>query len=156
MAIKKNFEEMHALLSSNQDRLVSDIMAEMLELMESKVRDCNHFEDEHGLWIFCYYHKEWELTKQVEYGSKINTKTGLNTMCKVGVNQWTRQQREYRDAKGDLPMKVVKGIIDPSELEEEMMILERNKSKILPLADHHYELAHKIVEKMIEEETTEE
>lgn len=141
MTIKKSFVEIHNILSSNQDKLVSDILDELMPIFESKQRDKNHKTDEHGLWIFCYYHKEWELVKQVEYGKKANTSTGLNSMCKVGTNQWTKQQREFKKARADLLDLVATGELAIEDINEEIAKLEEEKDRIVPLSEYHHELA---------------
>lgn len=134
MSIKKPFVEIHKILVDNSDKNVSEIMSLLVPLMEAQVRDKNHKIDEDGnLWIFCYYHKEWELVGEVEYGSKKNTATGYNTMCKIGVNQWTKQQREFKKAKAELLDAVMNGDVDPSELNDKIAELEEEKDKIIPL-----------------------
>lgn len=139
--IKKSFVEVFEILNSNQNKKVKDVLELLLPLMESQQRDKNHFTDEHGLWVFCYYHKEWELTTQVEYGQKVNTATGLNSMCKVGTNQWTRQQREFKKAKADMLDKVAKGEISPNEIDSEIAKLEEEKNRIVPLLESHWDEA---------------
>lgn len=139
--IKKVYAEVFEILNSNQNKKVKDVMADLLEVMEAQQRDKNHREDEHGLWIFCYYHKEWELTSQVEYGRKANTATGLNSMCKVGTNQWTKQQREFKKFKSELLDKVASGEISPDQIEIEIQRLEEEKDRIVPLWESHWEEA---------------
>ena len=141
MSIKKPFVEIHSILKQNEGKKVKDLMPQLLEIMTSQQRDKNHREDEHGLWIFCYYHKEWELTDQVEYGSKVNTATGLNTMCKVGVNQWTKQQREFKDAKASLLTQVANGTISVDEINDKLEELEEDRKRIKPLLESHWEMA---------------
>lgn len=154
--IKKNFTMIHSILLNNQDKKVSDIMDLLTSEMESKVRDKNHFEDEHGFWIFCYYHKEWELVSQVEYGSKASSTTGYNTMCKVGVNCWTKQQRDFKTNKSNLLERVMldaddENHLDPTMLREEIAKLEVAKDKIVPLSEFYYDEANEINDDMIEE-----
>ena len=139
--IKKVYSEIYAILSANENRKVSSIMDQLLPLMESQQRDKNHYTDEHGLWIYCYYHKEWELTKQVEYGSKANTATGLNSMCKVGTNQWTKQQREFKQAKANLLELVANGELAVNDIDSKIKELEDAKDRIVSLKDHHHEEA---------------
>lgn len=141
--IKKPFVEIHSLLKQNQGKKIKDLMPQLLEIMTSQQRDKNHREDEHGLWIFCYYHKEWELTSQVEYGSKVNTATGLNTMCKVGVNQWTKQQREFKQKRADLLTLVADGKLDPADINSKIEELDEERKSIKPLIEHHWEEALK-------------
>jgi hypothetical protein len=136
--IKKVYSEVFEILNSNQNKKVKDIMTDLLVVMESQQRDKNHYEDEHGLWIFCYYHKEWELTSQVEYGKKVNTATGLNSMCKVGTNQWTKQQRDYKKTKSDLLEKVQSGELAVTDIESEIAKLEEEKNRIVPLWESHW------------------
>ena len=135
MSIKKSFVEIHDLLSSNEDVLVSDIMPQLLEIMTSKQRDTNHRTNENDeLEVFCYYHKQWENTTKVEYGKKANTATGLNSMCKIGTNQWTKQQREFKKFKSELLDKVVSGELASEDLQDEIAKLEEEKDRIIPLA----------------------
>ena len=136
--IKKGFVEIYNILVKNEDVLVSDIMSQLVPIMESQQRDKNHFEDEHGLWIFCYYHKVWELTSQVEYGKKVNTATGLNSMCKVGTNQWTKQQRDFKASKSDLLEQVANETLNVEDIKAKIEELEEVKDTIVSLQDHHH------------------
>ena len=140
-SVKKNFEEIYALLRANGNLKVKDLMPELLELMSSKQRDKNHKTDEHGLWIFCYYHKEWELTSQVEYGAKAGSATGFNSMCKVGVNTWTRQQREFKTDKANLLEEMIVGNLEASDLHSRVEELETIKKAVTPLIEYHEALA---------------
>jgi hypothetical protein len=141
--IKKGFTEVHALLEANQGKKVSAIMDQLLELMEGKSREKSHYTDDAGLWVFCYYHKEWELTSQVEYGSKVGTATSLNSMCKVGTNQWTKQQREFKKAKSDLLNMVAVGELAIEDIQAKIDELEELRGRIVPLKDFHHEEALK-------------
>ena len=136
--IKKGFVEIYNILVNNEDVLVSEILDQLVPIMESQQRDKNHFEDEHGLWIFCYYHKVWELTSQVEYGKKVNTATGLNSMCKVGTNQWTKQQRDFKASKSDLLEQVANETLNVEDIKAKIEELEEVKDTIIPLIDHHH------------------
>jgi hypothetical protein len=134
--IKKMFVEVHEILSSNQDKKVSEVLDQLMPLFESKQRDKNHRTNENGeLEIFCYYHKQWENTEEVEYGKKANTATGLNSMCKIGTNQWTKQQREFKKAKADLLELVADGSVSAEEIPARIEELEAEKDKIKPLSE---------------------
>jgi hypothetical protein len=139
--IKKGYTELYNVLIANEDKKVSEILEQLIPIMESQQRDKNHFEDEHGLWVFCYYHKEWELTSQVEYGKKANTATGLNSMCKVGTNQWTKQQREFKKAKADLLNQVASGELAIEDINDKIEELEEVRTSIKPLFESHFEEA---------------
>lgn len=139
--IKKGFVEVYDILVENKDKKVSTIMDKLIAIMVSKQRDKNHFEDENGLSIFCYYHKTWELTAQVQYGKKANTSTGLNSMCKVGTNQWTKQQREFKKSKADLLILVASGDLAIKNINGKIEELEIEKDSIITLCDHHHDEA---------------
>ena len=132
--IKKPFVEIHKILINNLNKNVNEIMDLLEPIMEAQVRDKCHRTNENGdLEIFCWYHKEWEVVGEVEYGSKKNTSTGYNTMCKIGVNQWTKQQREFKKAKNELLDQVMEGTIEPNELNGLIEELEEERDKIVPL-----------------------
>ncbi len=141
--IKKGFVEVHSILVENEDKKVSEIMDLLMPIFVSKQRDKNHFTNEHGLWVFCYYHKTWELVSQVEYGSKVNTSTGLNSMCKVGTNQWTKQQREFKRDRSALLDLVLSGDLAVEDIKEKTNELEDIKDSIVTLFDHHFDEALK-------------
>jgi len=136
--IKKGYLEVYDILVKNEDKKISSIMNQLIPIMESQQRDKNHFENRYGLWVFCYYHKEWELTTQVEYGRKVNTATGLNSMCKVGTNQWTKQQREFKRDKANLLEQVAEGNLAIEDINDKIAELEETKYRIVSLTDHHF------------------
>jgi len=140
--LKVNFESIYSVLEANQDKKVKDIMNLLIPLMVSKQRDSNSRTNDDGeLEIFCYYHKEWELTTQVEYGAKSGSKTGLNSMCKVGVNAWTKQQRDFKTNKAELLQKVIDEDLSVEDLKDEILKLEDIKDSVIPLIDYHHDLA---------------
>lgn len=132
--IKKAYVAIHELLEANQNKKVESLMPQLLELMESKQRDINHKTEDGKLYIFCYYHKEWECVEDVEYGTKSSTPTGLNTMCKIGVNQWTKQQREFSKAKSDILTKLMNQEISVEDSQELMVEAETMRTSIVPLS----------------------
>lgn len=145
MSIKKPYQELHSFLVANKNKKVSTILEELEAMMVSKTRETTSLYDEnHDLVaIFCYYHKVWELVKDttdrgndVDYGSKANSKTGLNTMCKKGVSRWTKQQKDLKNINGDILEQVMNGEIQPgaaqtikhtAELETREIIQEENQ-----------------------------
>lgn len=135
MSIKKVFNELNQLLSSNQDVLVKDLMPKLLELMSAKTSSNGpaSYRDSDGkvVAIYCYYHKVWELVEDHEYGAKAGTNTGLNTMCKVGVNAWTKQQREFKKAQSELLTKLASGELAIEQLSEAQVELETKKNAIV-------------------------
>lgn len=133
--VKKNFESIYQLLLDNQNKKVSAILPQLVELMEPKVAAKTHKVDEEGnvTHVFCYYHKEWEAVSEVPYGKKASTTTGLNTMCKEGVSNWTKQQRELKVTKEDILTKVASGEIQPQDLPELLTQAEEHAKRIIPL-----------------------
>jgi hypothetical protein len=87
--------------------------------------------------VYCYYHKRWELVSVADYGSKQNTATGLNTMCKEGVSSWTKQQRAYKKVRETALMQLAEGAIDKAEYEALMDQAEINRKAIEVRDDEH-------------------
>lgn len=137
MSIKKVFNELNTLLAANQDKLVSELMPQLIELMSSKNASGSNgptsYKDENGkvIAVFCYYHKKWELVADHEYGAKAGTTTGLNSMCKLGVNQWTKQQREFKKAQSALLTRLASGELEVSQLSEAQAELNVAKDSIV-------------------------
>jgi hypothetical protein len=141
--IKTQYQEIFALLEENSNKKVSTILPQLVELMSRKCNNSgqvNTFhKDEEGnvIAIYCYYHKKWELVNVAEYGAKATSATKLNTMCKEGVSNWTKQQRAKKTADTALLTKVASGDIAVSsigELRDE--ILEKSKV-IVDRTDQH-------------------
>ena len=120
MSIKKSYIEIVEFLQANEGKKVSTIMSEVLLMAESKKQSSTFIADENGtiLAIYCYYHKQWEIVEEVPYGSKANSTTGLNTMCKVGTSKWTKKQRDAKVAKAELLERVSNGDIQPSDIKD--------------------------------------
>lgn len=132
MAIKKPFVELVNLLEANKSKKVSDIMSLVLELAEAKKQANTFIKDANGkiVAIFCYYHKQWEILADVEYGTKKNSTTGFNTMCKVGVNKWTQAQSTAKKEKESILNGVANGAIDPSNIVKLMDDVEAKRNTI--------------------------
>jgi uncharacterized protein with NRDE domain len=141
--VKKQFEELYAVLEENKNKKVSTILPQLIELMSKKNNasgQANTFiKDDEGnvVAIYCYYHKKWELLSDVEYGSKKGTATGYNTMCKEGVSKWTKQQRVKKAQEAELLTKVSSGELAVEDIAvEQARILEESKV-IQPREDEH-------------------
>lgn len=142
MNIKKQYQEIHALLENNKTRKVSTIMPQLLELMERKSAggaDGKTFilnDEGQVTHIFCYYHKKWESVELCEYGTKTNSTTGLNTMCKEGVKAWNAQQKEIKSLDQVLLQEVVEGKLEPTKIADEKVArIASIKSTITPRED---------------------
>lgn len=141
--IKKQYEEIYEILEANQNRKVSSIMDLLMPLMLSKGSGSDigktFLKDAEGdtYAVFCYYHKKWELTKVAEYGSKANTATGMNTMCKEGANQWSKQQRAYKKTQNDLLTLVAANQMSVEDMQVELAAAEEARKRIEPRSDEH-------------------
>lgn len=134
MSTKKVFIEMVAFLESQKDSKISDILKseKFLDLIVAKKNAHTVLKDKNDkvVAIFCYYHKQWELLSEVEYGSKASSATGFNTMCKIGVNKWTKQQSVAKNAKSELLMEVASGELDPKDLTARIDEIEDARNSI--------------------------
>lgn len=139
--IKKQFVELAAILEAeeNQNKKVKSILPQLLELMTkaNSASGASHTfkRDEEGnvTEIFCYYHKEWEVVADVEYGTKKNTATGLNTMCKQGVSNWTKQQRAKKQAESALLADLAAGKVAIEDLPAKQEAIAEAAKEIKPL-----------------------
>lgn len=125
--IKKQFTTIHTLLTEFKNKkLTNDRFEELESLMTSKVMSKTFELDGAGnvTRIFCYYHKVWEDVSEVPYGNKSSTSHGLNTMCKQGVSNWTKQQRIMKQQKAELLDQVANQEIDASELPTKLVEIE--------------------------------
>lgn len=141
--VKKQFEELYALLEANQGKKVSTIMPQLVELMSKKgggMADGRNFlKNDEGqvTHVYCYYHKKWEDVTIAEYGAKKSTATGLNTMCKEGVSAWTKQQRRLKQADADLLNQVAEGLITVAEIPNMQLKIKEASQVIEPRSDEH-------------------
>jgi hypothetical protein len=141
--VKKQFEELYTLLVDNKNKKVSTVLPQLIELMAKKNNASGKaqtfIKDEDGnvTHVYCYYHKKWEDVTVAEYGSKKGTATGLNTMCKEGVSNWTKQQRAKKQAEAELITKVVNGELLPEDLKSVQDQLIEDAKIIVPRADGH-------------------
>jgi hypothetical protein len=129
--IKKDFQELIAFLEANEKKSVKTILEQVRELCSAKAQVTFKKDAEGNVThVFCYYHKVWE--EATNYGKKVSNKaTGLNTMCKVGLNQWTKQQREAKKAKDALLTKIASGEVPQEQLTAELEAIEAARNVIV-------------------------
>ena len=139
MTIKKQYEAIYALLEENQNRKVSTIMPQLVEMMTAKQAQRNFVTNEEGevTHIFCYYHKKWESVEH--YGLKKSSASGFNSMCKEGVNQWTKQNKAKKAIDAKVLELVVSGEIEASQIDETKHAMLQELEVIIPRADGHGE-----------------
>jgi len=129
MTIKKAFLPINAVLLANEDKKVKTIMDELVELMSAKgagggATAIHRNEAGDVVGIMDYYFKVWLPVDYVEFGAKANSASGLNTMCKLGVSLWTKQQRDFKKGKEELLDRVASGDVLPTEIQEHLDALE--------------------------------
>lgn len=125
MNIKKMYVEVIAILEENKDKKVSSILDEIKAMCESQKQSSTVvYRDGQVYAIFCFEHKVWEILEHVPFGSKKNSTTGYNTMCKSGVSSWTKRQSVAKKEKADLLLKVANLEIEPQDLTKLMSDIE--------------------------------
>lgn len=137
MAIKKAFEPIVAFLTENQNKQVKSILPQLTELCSAKsaggtATTVHRNEAGEVTHIFDYYFKLWLPVSHVEFGKKEGSASGFNTMCKEGVSNWSKQQREYKAAKEALLDQVAKGEVAPADIGAKLKALEAKRTTVLP------------------------
>ena len=132
--IKKQFEELVALLQANPNKKVSTMLPDVIAMCSAKQQSKTFELNKEGqvTRVFCYYHKQWEDVSVCEYGAKKSSASGLNSMCKVGYNQWSKQQRDYKKAKERVLQDVADGEIQGEEVSGLLEELEEARTQIVP------------------------
>lgn len=135
LIVKKQFETIYNILKANEGKKLSKkLMDELTNCMISKGGQKTFKLDDEGnvTHIFCYYHKEWEEVSSIPYGKKSSTAHGLNTMCKEGVSNWTKQQRRMKQEKDALLQQLLDGTILQEELQALTNDIEARACEIIP------------------------
>lgn len=141
MAIKKAYAEIVSVLEANKGKKVSEVLDQVIALASAKTDRASggtsFLKDSKGqvVAVLDYYFKRWMPLvgdKAVDFGAKKNTATGVNSMCKAGVSEWTKQQRVAKQAGADLLKKVASGEIKPSDIAKEQEAIEAARKAIVP------------------------
>lgn len=139
--IKKAYRDIVELLENNKTETVANILPQVIELASAKSGGSKgaqvYLKDTAGnpAAILCYYFKRWMPLVgdlQVEFGKKASTAHGLNTMCKEGMSNWTRQQNEAKKATMDILNRVRSGELAPEGIEAEEARIEEGRKAIVP------------------------
>lgn len=126
-------ETVLSILNENSNKKVSSVIELIEQLNEGKsTRQKTYLmtKDNKPFAIFCYYHKQWELISETEYGLKSSSKTGLNTMCKLGTNKWTKQQKDAKKQETELLAWLIDQTITIEEAETMKQDIETNRQVI--------------------------
>lgn len=141
MAIKKVYQEIIGFLEENTKAKVADVIETVVAMASAKVggggKATAFHKNAEGVVVAikCFYHKLWLSPLVVEFGNKASSATGLSSMSKVGVSNWSRQQREYKKGKEDLLTQLAAGEVDQSDLQGALDALEVAKNVITPIED---------------------
>ena len=132
--IKKDYQAIVTFLEENSTKKVSTILEELKSMCTKKTNDKTFKVDEDGnvTHVFCYYHKVWEEVDTYTYGPKKSTASGLNTMCKEGVSNWTKQQRVAKQSRAELLTKLGSGEMSIEELPQAEEAIEEARQAIVP------------------------
>ncbi|MGI9571568.1 MAG: hypothetical protein ACR2PH_17925 [Desulfobulbia bacterium] len=136
--VKKAYVELIELLRANENKKVSTILPQILEMVTSKGGVGKTFmKDDEGnvIAIYCYYHKKWEPISECEYGQKASTAHGFNTMCKEGVSNWTKQQRKAKIANEKLLDDVANGDVEVGLIGDIKQTIDDERKAIIPRED---------------------
>lgn len=139
MNIKKQYEEIYAILVANSNKKVSTILPELQAIMTAKQAQKNFITDDEGnvTHVYCYYHKQWEDVSVAEYGKKASAASGLASMCKEGVSQWNKQQKLIKELKDKALELVMSGEIQANEVPDWLSTQEQQLRAIEPREDGH-------------------
>lgn len=141
--VKKVFEPIIALLvaavEANAKVRVSDVLEEVKELAKARVGEggggkaTTFHKNEAGevVGIRCWYFQKWFDPRVTEVGKKANTPSGFNSMCKAGVNAWTKQEREYKAAKDGLLTQVAAGEVAQDQIGAKLQEFETARGVIV-------------------------
>jgi predicted ThiF/HesA family dinucleotide-utilizing enzyme len=141
MAIKKAFQPIMDILLANPKATIASVLDQVTALASAAggVRaEGNVFlKDDKGatVAIYDYYFKRWMPLvgeKKVEFGAKVGTVTGFNSMSKEGVSEWTKQQRLAKTAGAELLQNVAAGKVKPDQILAEQAKIEEARKAIKP------------------------
>lgn len=124
---KKQFQSLVEFLEANKDKKIKDVLNEIYAQTALKVQAKTALVDKDGkvLAVFCYYHKQWEVLDEVEYGKKASSTTGFNTMCKIGTSKWTKQNNAIKQVDNTILNLLESGELkleDIKDKKEELII----------------------------------
>ena len=149
MTIKKAFVGIVEFLEANENSKVKTVLDSVREMCSAKSGGAggasSYVKDADGnvTHIFCWYHKKWEAVNadgsgdenHAEYGAKASSPTGLNTMCKEGSSNWTKQQSVAKKAGATLLAQVGSLEVEPTDIPAHQDAIEAARAAIVPRTD---------------------
>lgn len=137
--VKKAFQPVVEFLQENKDSKVKTVLDDVIEMCKAKsaggVATASH-RDENGdvVAIRCNYYGLWFPTSHVAFGRKEGSNTGFNSMCKEGANNFSKQQRQYKQARENLLDQVAAGELKPEQIPAEQEKLEAARKEPIPFS----------------------
>ena len=71
----------------------------------------------------------------VEFGKKATSPTGMNNMCKEGVSNWTKQQRDVKAQEAALLSRVTSGNLAVEDIPAEQERIAEEAKIVAPRED---------------------
>lgn len=143
--IKKAYVEIVELLQANMTATVSEVLDEVVALASAKSggggsrSSASHIDaDGTVTGIKCFYFGLWMDPKVTEFGAKASSSTKMNSMCKEGVSNWTKQQATARKAKAQLLDDVASGEVDASDLTSKLAEIEEARNTVVEFSGVGY------------------
>ncbi len=140
MPVKKAYTELLAFLNANADKKIKTVLGDIETMCSAKsaggVATTVH-RNEAGeiVLVRCSYHKLWMPISHVEFGAKAGSASGLNPMCKTGVSNWTKAQRDARKAKEGILTAVTTGEMQANEVSKALETIEATRLAVIPRID---------------------
>jgi hypothetical protein len=142
--IKKAYKEIVELLQANENELVGDILPKVVAIASAKTgggggKATSFHKNDEGVivGIKCYYHGLWMAPQIVDFGKKASSTTGFNSMCKEGVSNWTKQERDAKVASSKLLSDVANGDVPFDEMTGIMASIEEDRTARVAREDNY-------------------
>ena len=143
--VKKAFVNLINFLQENADKKVKSILPKAIAMCAPRQGGgggaaTSFHRDENGNVVAqrCYYHQKWMDPAIVEFGTKTNSASGLNSMCKDGMSKWTKQQRVAKKQKEDLLAAVAAGDVPSDEIATRLAKIEDDCKAVVAI-DGNYQ-----------------
>jgi hypothetical protein len=137
--IKKAYQALISFMEANKDKKVSTILDDVKAMCSAKQGGGGGARSffkvgEEVVAARCGFYEKWFDPKVVEFGNKAGTASGLNSMCKAGVNEWTARNNAVKKARDEGFAEFTEGKITGDELQARLKAAEdaRDAAKTLP------------------------
>lgn len=139
MTIKKAFQSVIAFLESNKDARVSKVLDQVKEMCSAKqgggtTARSFYKVGEAVVAARCGFFELWFDPTVVEFGKKAGTASGLNSMCKLGVNEWTSRNNAHKKGREEAFSQFTDNKITAEEFQTKLREIDAAKDaeKTLP------------------------